>query len=141
MEHIAIMNNVTYIFKILSGEKKIESRFSKNKIAPFNKIKPGDIVYLKSSGKCIIAKFEVEKVLYFENLTITTMEKIEKEYNNLIIAPKEYWDYKKDCKYGTLIFIKNPQAIEPIRIIKKNRQAFISVKNIKEDVLIDYKND
>lgn len=138
MEHIAIMNSDVYITKILNGEKIIESRFSKNKITPFNKIKQGDIVYLKSNGKNIMAKFEVDKVLYFENINTIMMEEIENKYNNLIVAPKEYWDYKRGSKYGTLIYIKNPQIIDPIKIIKKNRQAFISVENIKKDVLIKY---
>ena len=43
MEHLAIMKkswNLTQ--KILTGERKIESRWYKNKHTPWNKIKSGD---------------------------------------------------------------------------------------------------
>ena len=51
MQHLAIMKkswNLTD--KILTGKKKIESRWYKNKYKPWNKIKTEDVVYFKDSG-------------------------------------------------------------------------------------------
>lgn len=75
---------------ILNGEKVIETRFSKNKIPPFNKVNIGEIVYLKESGKDIITLFEIEKVIFFDNLTMEKVEGIKREYNDLIKAPDSY---------------------------------------------------
>ena len=68
MEHLAIMKK-GYIEKILSGEKKIESRFSINKITPFHTVSAGDKVYMQEVGKEVSAMFEVDKVLFFDNLS------------------------------------------------------------------------
>ncbi len=113
MEHLAIMKK-GYIEKILSGEKKIESRFSINKITPFNKISLGDIVYMQETGKEVTAMFEVEKVLFFENLTENVVEKIYNRYGKDICAEQEFWNLKKNSKYAALIYIKAPRNIVPL---------------------------
>lgn len=48
--------------KILSGKKKIESRWYKSKCSPWGKIGKGDVVCFKDSGEPISIKTEVEKV-------------------------------------------------------------------------------
>lgn len=132
MNHLAIMDNVEYIDKIVNKEKIIESRFSKNRISPYKTIKPNDIVYLKVSGNNeILAKFEVEKVLFFENFEILD---IKHKYNEFICAPDSYYLKKKDSKYATLIYIKNSCLIKKTKITKKNRLAFVSNLLFKEDV-------
>ena len=52
MEHLAIMKK-GYIEKILSGEKKIESRFSKSRIAPYHNIFPDDTVYMQRLARTL----------------------------------------------------------------------------------------
>ena len=48
MEHVAIMKKSWGLTeKILTGAKKIESRWYKNKHTPWNRIKSGEIVYFK----------------------------------------------------------------------------------------------
>ena len=52
MEHLAIMRKSWGLTKkILSGEKKIESRWYKSKYPPWGKIRSGEIVYFKDSGE------------------------------------------------------------------------------------------
>ncbi len=124
------------INNIVNGIKKIESRFSKNKITPFNNINKNDIVYLKKSGGNILASFEVKDVMFFDNLNSKKINEIKNKYNNLITAPNKFWESKKDSKYATLIYINNPKFIKSFSIIKKNRQAFISFNNIKDTFLL-----
>lgn len=68
-KHLAILKQ-PYLDYILSGQKTIESRFSRLKSAPFGVIKAGDIVLLKESGGKVKGEFEVDKVLFFENMSI-----------------------------------------------------------------------
>lgn len=133
MEHLAIMKK-GYIEKILSGEKKIESRFSKNQIAPFNKICAGDKVYMKVAGKEVTAMYEVEKVLSFENLSIADIKSIYNLYGKDICAELEYWELKKHSKYATLIYIREPRKIAPFKINKRDRSAFKSVNSVKDEL-------
>lgn len=135
MEHLAIMDKNT-IEKILNGTKTIETRFSKNRITPYNKVKKDELVYLKESGGDILAVFKIGKVLFFKDLTGDKILEIKNKYNKFINAPDSYFAYKKDCEYGTLIFITNPKPITPITIFKKNRLAFLTVNSIINDLYI-----
>jgi hypothetical protein len=134
MEHLAIMDRET-IDMVLNNEKAIESRFSKNKITPFNMIKSGDTVYLKESGKDVSAMFEAGDVEFYDNLNQNKIQKIKDKYNMLIKADDSYWNLKLDSKYGTLIHVKNAKRILPIKIQKRGRQGFISFNNIKIDLI------
>ena len=80
--HLGIFNNL-YLPYILNGKKTIESRFSKNKILPYNNITEDDIVFIKESGKSIIGYFTIKKVLFY-NLNHTKISDIKKEYNKYL---------------------------------------------------------
>lgn len=134
MEHLAIVSKGT-IIKILSGEKKIESRFTKNKIAPYNNIKKGERVYLKESGGPVTAIFTAGNIQYFDNLNAQKLLEIKTKYNSKIKADDGFWEYKKNSIYGTLIEIELPKRITPFNINKLGRQAFVSYEgDIKEKI-------
>ena len=136
MEHLAIMTH-GYIEKILSGMKTIESRFSANRIAPYGKISKGDIVYLQETGKKVTASFNVCDVLYFSNLSPETISDIKQQYGKEICADDEFWEKKQNSRYATLIFISDPQLIEPFEVYKKDRSAFKSCNSVRNDLVIN----
>ena len=109
--------------KIVSGEKIIESRWYKNKSAPWGKIKKGDTVYFKNSGEPVSVKAEVKNVLEFEELTPRKVKEILNKYGKDDgIVPKElpkFYKLLEDKKYCLLIFLKNPKQIKPFNISKK----------------------
>ena len=81
MEHVAIMKKSWGLTqKILSGRKKIESRWYKIKYAPWNRIKSGEAVYFKDSGEPIAVRAEVDKVIQFSDLTPEKVKKILYKY-------------------------------------------------------------
>lgn len=64
MDHVAIMKkswNLTA--KILSGEKKIESRWYLTRRKPWDCIKKGEVIYFKNSGESVNLKAIVKKVI------------------------------------------------------------------------------
>ena len=138
MEHLAIMKKSWGLTKkILSGEKKIESRWYKSKYPPWNKIKEGELIYFKDSGEPVSIKAEVEKVLQFSNLNSEKVKQILEDYgkDDGITQDKvaEFYELFKNKKYCMLIFLKNPQKIEPFEIDKKGfgmMSAWICVNNI-----------
>jgi ASC-1-like (ASCH) protein len=144
MEHLAIMKKSWRLTdKILCGEKKIESRWYKSKYPPWDKIKEGEFIYFKDSGEPVSIKAEVEKVLQFSNLNPEEVKKILEEYgkDDGIAEDKiaEFFELFKDKNYCMLIFLKNPQKIEPFNINKKGfgiMSAWICVDDI--DVLKVY---
>lgn len=126
MKHLAIFSS-DLAQKILTGEKSIESRFSKAKIAPFEVISSGDLVYIKPTGKDITGQFRVKKVIFFDGLTKEDFKQIRDLYGKEISADDSFWKEKADCKYGTLIFIGeyDPFLTSPIKIKKSDQRGWV----------------
>lgn len=140
MHHLAIMNpKWKLIPKILSWEKKIESRWYMMKIAPRDKIKAWDIVYFKDAGKEVTAKAEVESVMQFDHYSQDQLKNILKMYGGLWgiafhSSLPEVFERAKPKKYCILIFLKNPKKIIPFAIDKTwygNACAWITLSDIK----------
>lgn len=122
MEHIAILRQ-PFFNMILSGEKTIESRWSLSRIAPFERVKAGDVIWLKETSKDITARAIVKKVKFY-NLTKNKADEIKKKYGKEIGTDKfEDWERYRNKKYLTLIWLKDVQKIEPITAPKSHGQV------------------
>jgi len=125
--------------KILSGQKKIESRWYKVKYPPWGKIESGDAIYFKDSGNPVTVKAEVEKVIQFSNLAPKKVKEILVKYGTDDGIEKKdipkFFEMFKDKNYCMLIFLKNPKEIEPFEIDKSGFSAmssWIIVSNIDQ---------
>lgn len=140
MDHLAIMRKSWELTqKIMTGQKKIESRWYKVKYAPWNRIKPEEIIYFKDSGNPVTIKTEVSKVIQFSDLTPKKVKEILYKYNQAdglgINKIPDFFEMLKNKKYCILIFLKNPQEIKPFKIDKSGfgmMSAWISVDDIKQ---------
>ncbi len=121
--HLGIFSEpcLTYMMR---GEKTIESRFSKNKIAPYGKITKDDIVIIKKSGGNVLGYFTIKDVLFFD-LETMPIEKIKEKYNNQLCVDEDFWISKKDSKYATLIIIDKIIKVESFHINKKGMQTWV----------------
>lgn len=121
--HLGIFTEpcLTYM---LNGQKTIESRFSKNKIAPYEKIIKDDIVLVKKSGGNIVAYFTIKEVLFFD-LQDYAIENIKAKYNKELCVEDTFWENKKDSHYATLIKIDKLVKLKPFSINKKGMQTWI----------------
>lgn len=148
MDHVAIMKKSWGLTeKILSGEKKIESRWYLSRCAPWDRIKTGETVYFKNSGEPVTIKAKVAKVLQFADLSPKRVKEIFEKYGKddglEVIKSQEssvdivfssassektvptrsldsFTAYQlfKNKKYCLLIFLKNPVKIKPFNIDK-----------------------
>lgn len=138
MEHMAIMKKSWKLAqKILSGQKKIESRWYKSRRAPWDRIHTGETVYFKDSGEPVTISAKVEKVLQFADLTPEKVKDILEKYEKEIRIKNtaEAFERYKNKKYCLLIFLKNPRKVEPFRISKKGfgmMCAWISVPKMDD---------
>ncbi len=138
MHHVAILKK-QFLDKILAGRKSIESRWYKTKRSPWNRIKTGDIVYLKYSSGMVVAKASVSRVLQFENLNEQKISWIAEKYGKMMgidgESIKEFVDRHKGRRYCILIFLDKVEKITPFRISKKgfgNQAAWMVVNNIEK---------
>ena len=144
MEHVAIMKKSWGLTdKIMSGQKKIESRWYAAKHRPWDRIKEDDIVYFKDSGEPVKIKAGVEKVIQFENLNSKKVAEILEIYGRDDGIEKnktsEFFKMFKNKKYCILVFLKNPIPIKPFEIDKTGfgaMSAWITVDDINRIKMI-----
>jgi hypothetical protein len=91
LDHVAILHKSSssqsgLLEKILTGEKKIESRWYSARFAPWNRIFAGDIIYFKYAGRPIVAKAQVEQVQQFLNLTPERVKHLWTQYGKQIVG-------------------------------------------------------
>lgn len=116
-----------YLTYMLEGKKTIESRFSKNKILPYQKISKDDVVIVKKSSGNVVAYFTIKDVLFFD-LSQTSINEIKYKYGDSLCVDETFWNSKKDSKYATLIFIDKLVSLKPFSIHKKGMQTWIKLK-------------
>ncbi len=109
---------------MLDGKKTIESRFSKNKIMPYNQITKDDIVIVKKSSGVVLGYFTIKDVLFFD-LNKTSMEEMKIKYNKQLCVDETFWISKKNSNYATLIIIDKLFKLKPFHINKKGMQTWI----------------
>lgn len=124
--HLGIFTE-PYLTYMLEGKKTIESRFSKNKILPYNEISKNDIVIVKKSSGNVVAYFTIKEVLFF-NLKETPINEIKNKYGKELCVEENFWLSKKDSNYATLIIIDNIVKLNPFHINKKGMQIWIKLK-------------
>lgn len=128
MKHIAILRQPFYGM-VLNGTKTIESRWGMNKCAPFGKIKVGDVIYIKQTGKPVTAK-AVAKEVNFYTLTPKLVEEIRIKYGKLIGTDKfEDWETTLNKKYCTLIWLDKVEKIPPMQVPRSNGAGWIILKD------------
>ena len=113
--------------KILTGEKTIESRFARGRIAPYGVVSCGDLVYIKPSGGEIIGQFKVKKVIFFDNLDLSDLSNLKEKYGKQLAVDEDYWKGKDKSKYATLIFVGESTKFitSPIKLKKKDLRGWV----------------
>lgn len=123
--HLGIFSE-PYLTYMLEGKKTIESRFSKNKIAPYNQVTKDDIIIVKKSSGNVVGYFTIKDVLFFD-LNTVSIEKIKLKYNKQLCVDETFWINKKNSNYATLIIIDKLIKLKPFHINKKGIQTWIKL--------------
>ena len=143
--------------KIISGEKTVESRWYEHRVTPWDAINPGDTIYFKNSGEPVTVKATVSKViqitiseakefyqkpLFAESEGVISVGGLDVEtildlYSGEDGIPMEdvprYLDLFKNKKYCILIYLKNPEKVEPFEINKAGfgaMSAWITIPSV-----------
>ena len=129
--HLAIFTRDA-LDQIFSGQKSVESRFSKKRLAPFGQVNAGDKVFMKQSGKDICGQFTVKKVLSFDNLDKEDWQLIKVNFWPHISfgieeLDKVFLKEHQTAKFGTLIFIEQVEQLitSPFTYRKSDRRGWV----------------
>jgi hypothetical protein len=124
-EHIAILSHKSVLDKILSGEKTVESRFSRVKGLPFGQVSAGDIIYFKLSGGPVLGKARVASIEEHENLNPRRIEELAQRYSRELAISVDFLARKLESKFATLIFLEDVAACEPWNYKQDGRSGWI----------------
>lgn len=142
MEHVAIMRKSWGLLpKIAQGRKTIESRWLRNRSAPWDTVAAGDVVYFKNSGGPVTLMARVAAVKQLSGLTPERIAAILREYGGADgLEPDELPDYEAlFCakRYCVLIFLQDIAPVGPFNIDKRGfgaMAAWLSVPAVRDIV-------
>jgi ASCH domain len=123
--HLAVMVE-PYLSYILDGKKSIESRFSKNAIAPYLQIESDDLVLLKLTGGPVVGCFTTDSV-EFVTLSELEFERLRINYSDAICADDNFWQARLGKRYATLIGVREPLELPPVSVAKSDRRGWVTL--------------
>lgn len=103
-KHVAIVSRAVAA-SLISGIKRLESRFTRSRRAPVGCISPGDAIYFKVSGGCIIGLSIAERVVELGGLTPSAVRSLHRAYGGLVAAPRGYWQARRAARYAVLVWL------------------------------------
>ncbi|CCJ05606.1 Uncharacterized protein BN69_0155 [Methylocystis sp. SC2] len=113
---------------VLSGEKTIESRFSRNRCAPYGEIDDGDIILLKEVAGPICGLALARRIWCYD-LSTEPIDRIRHRFGAAIRADDEFWSSRADALYATLIELDAPASIAPVGCDKRDRRGWVSLRS------------
>lgn len=125
--HLAIFAE-PFLSKVLSGEKTIESRFSRNRCAPYGEIGDGDIILLKEVAGPICGLVLARRSWCYD-LATEPIERIRLRFGAGIAAADDFWAAREDALYATLIELDAPTAIGPVACDKRDRRGWVALRS------------
>jgi hypothetical protein len=123
--HLAILAE-PFLSLVLEGRKTIESRFTRTRCAPFDRIRRGDIIMLKQVGGPVRG-LALAKEAWFFDLHHRSIETIRRQYYRPICADDEFWEQKRGASYATLIELAEAVSIGAIPFSKRDRRGWVSL--------------
>jgi hypothetical protein len=111
---------------VLDGRKTVESRFGRNRCAPFDQVRQGDIILLKQIGGPVCG-LVLAKQAWFYELHHQSIDNIREQYGDTICADDSFWESKRDAQYATLIELAEPISIEAMPCSKRDRRGWVAL--------------
>ena len=124
--HLVILRE-PYLSRILSGQKRIESRFARDRRPPFARVNLGDILLLKRAGGSLVGLALVKHVIS-RALTPDVLDEIRYNYAaDLAIDDDHFWERQTQKRFVTLVWIGEVCPLPPIPIPHRDRRGWVLI--------------
>jgi hypothetical protein len=125
--HLAVMLE-PYLQFVLDGSKEVESRFSRNGCAPFERVAAGDVVLLKRSSGPIVGFCRISDVWDYR-LTPGSLETIRDRFGPAICPQPGFWEQRRDAAFATLMRIDTVSPLPEMAIPKRDRRGWVVLRD------------
>lgn len=97
--------------RIMTGQKLVEARLGTDRSAPYNRVQPGDVVYVKPHGQRVIGKAIVHRVDQYSGLNPGDIDHLRRVYNDRVQGDDHFWDSSRNATYATFITLSKVAMI------------------------------
>jgi len=125
--HLAVLVE-PFLEYLLVGKKTVESRFSINRVAPFEEVQSDDVILLKRSGGPVVGLALVGHTEYF-HLMPKTWSRV-RSFSRQICADAAFWKSRRNKRYASLMHIADIIAVEPFAVNKTDRRAWVVLDHV-----------
>lgn len=132
--HVAIFAE-PFLSLVLDGTKTVESRFSRNRCAPFGEVARGDVILIKEVAGPICG-IALAKEAQFFALDSEPLDRIRAKYGNDICGDEEFWESRADAAFATLIELAETASILPVACDKRDRRGWVSLRSMQLSLAI-----
>ena len=114
-----------YLARVLASEKTIESRFARVRAAPYGRVAPGDMIWLKRSGGPIVASVQVAEVRQFADLTPERVDALLARWGAALQLEDDFRMRVRHCRYATLIWLAKLKVLPaPVPYRRRDRRSW-----------------
>ncbi len=118
-----------YASLIMTGQKLVEARLGVDRRAPYNRVNPGDVVYIKPTSQSVIGKAIVHRVDQYSGLTHNDIDHLQRIYNDRVLGDEAFWASKQDANYATFITLSkvtmlSDESTVPDSLLTPSRNAW-----------------
>jgi len=117
-----------YLEAILDGRKTIESRFGRNRNAPFARVSPGDVILLKRSGGPVVGVAMAGRTDYYLLVSATLSDLRRRFASRLFAEDDDFWSARADKRFATLIEIGDRIGITTLPVDKRDRRGWLTYR-------------
>jgi hypothetical protein len=122
--HVAVMRQ-PYLAYLLEGRKTIESRFSVNRVCPFESVRVGDVLALKVQSGPLVGVALVEHAAFYE-LDPNVWQTLQRRFARPLCAEDpQFWADRSAARYATLMRVRDPRPIPPLAVAKRDRRGWV----------------
>jgi len=122
--HLAIVSE-PYLTRILTGEKSIESRFSKVTSLPYGGVLPNDVLLLKETSGPLRAIAVVSFVSTHGPLSPGQAHELMQRHQERLCLDSEFVAAKRNSRYATLMHLDGVFPVPAVRISKRDRRPWV----------------
>jgi hypothetical protein len=123
--HLAILHE-PYLSRILSGEKTIESRWLKRRVAPYARVAAGDTIYLKQASGPIVAMAQAAEIWQFDDLTPARVDELLARFGDRLRLEPDFADHARGQRYAVLIKLADVQLLpQPLSFRQRGRSGWV----------------
>lgn len=133
--HLAILLE-PYLQFILEGSKTVESRFSRNRIAPYQAVQPGDVVLLKRAASKGVTGICVVRAVWFYQLDPESWDHIRKAFTSTLRADDpSFWADRRRARFATLMRIGEVHPLPYVKLLKRDRRGWVVLQSRQQPLL------